>query len=89
MRIVSNEKKTFVGGIITGIVGIIFAVLFPAVTYGCSIPGVVLSVKRAHKNKTTAAFVLNVTALALSMINSVTAVCITARGFFKRHPNQF
>lgn len=85
----TSEKKPFTAGIITGIVGIVFSVLFPAVTYGCSIPGLVLSVKRSKTEKTTCAFVLNVVALALAVANSVTAVCITARGFCKKHMGQF
>lgn len=85
----STEKKTFTAGIITGIVGIVFAVLFPAVTYGCSIAGLVLSVKKSKTDKTTCSFVLNVVALALALANSVTSVCITARGFCKKHTEQF
>ena len=85
----SSEKRTFTGGIITGIVGIVFAVLFPAVTYGCSIPGLVMSVKRSKTEKTTCSFVLNVVALALAAANSITSVCITAKGFRKKHTEQF
>ena len=83
------KKKAYVSGIIMGITGIVFSLLFPGVTYGCSIPGLVLSVKKYEENKTVCALVLNIVALVLALANSVVAVCIAARGFYKKHTGQF
>ncbi len=89
MNTVKTEKKAFTAGIVLGIIGTIFSFLVPGVTYGTSIPGLVLSVKKSSERKTTCAFVLNITALSLACANSALAVCITMRGFFKKHTGQF
>lgn len=85
-----EEKRTYKAGIILGITGIIFSVLFPAAAYGCSIPGIVMSAKKdREKYHTTAALVLNIIATAIAAANSITAVVITAKGFTKKRNGEF
>lgn len=84
-----KEKKTYKAGIILGITGLLFSLVVPAVTYGTSIPGLVLSVKKSGEKKTVCAFVLNTVALSLAFANSVLAVCITIKGYLKKHSEQF
>ena len=80
-----DNRKLYTGGIALGIIGIIFSVIFPAVSYSCSIPGLVLSVKRSRKGyKTAAAVVLNIISVSMAMVNSSLAMIITAKGFFKK-----
>lgn len=64
-----GEKRT--APLVLGIIGIVFAILFPLVTYCCSIPGLVMAnqdVQRGLPNQN--ARVLNIVALVLAVINS-------------------
>lgn len=84
-----KEKKTYKAGIILGIIGLLFSLVVPAVTYGTSIPGLVLSVKKSGEKKTVCSFVLNTVAISLAFANSVLAVLITIKGYLKKHAEQF
>ena len=85
-----ENRKIFGGGIALGIIGIVFGILFPAVTYSCSIPGLVLTVKKSRKGyRTAASFVLNIIAIAVAFANSTLAVLVTARGFTKKRTGEF
>ena len=64
-------KKTHVASLVLSIVGFVFAILLPLIAYPCAIVGLVLSVKRRHSHKTTAAMVLCIIALIVALINSV------------------
>lgn len=58
--------------LVLGIVGIVFAILLPLVTYCCSIPGLVMvnqDVQRGLPNQS--ARVLNIIALCLAVANSI------------------
>lgn len=85
----ADKTQTYVPGVVMGITGIVFSLLFPGVTYGCSVPGLVLSAKRSKEERTVCAVVLNIVALVLALINSAIAIIITVRGFFKKHTGQF
>ncbi len=86
----ADRRKLFGGGIALGVIGIVFGVLFPAVTYGCSIPGLVLTMKKSRKGyRTNASLVLNIVAIAVAFANSVLAVLVTAGGFFKKRTGEF
>jgi len=52
------------------IIGLVFSILLPIVTYPCSIIGLVLAIKRRDKKKTTAALVLSIIGLVIAVINS-------------------
>ncbi len=59
--------------IVLGIIGIIFSILLPIVTYPCSIVGLVIAYKD-HKcglPNTTSGMVLNIIALVIAFLNSV------------------
>lgn len=58
--------------IVVGIIGIIFAILFPLVTYCTSIPGWVLAAKRPDKK----GMVLNIIAVILAVINSILGIIL-------------
>lgn len=57
--------------LVLGIIGVVFALIFPLVTYACSIPGLVMAVS-ARKTGVyrTADLVLNIVALGVAVINS-------------------
>ena len=89
-NMMTESRKLFKGGIALGIIGIVFGVLFPAVSYSCSIPGLVLSVKKSSRGyRTTAALALNIVAIAVAFANSTLAVLVTARGFTKKRTGEF
>lgn len=67
-----NRTSTGNVYIVLGIIGIIFGILFPLVTYCVSIPSIVLSAKRPDKK----GMVLNIIAVIIAGINSIIAVII-------------
>lgn len=67
-----NRRSTGNVFIVVGILGIIFGILLPIVTYCVSIPGLVLSAKRTDKK----GLVLNIIALIIAIINSVLGVIL-------------
>jgi len=63
---------------ILGIIGIIFALLLPFVTYACSIPGLVMAntdIRRGLTNKTHMK-ILNIVAISLAACNSLLGVVL-------------
>lgn len=56
------------------IVGLVFALISPIVTYVCSIISLVMSIKKRKVNKTTYAIVLNIIALLIAVANHTYAV---------------
>ena len=86
----NTEKKICLSGIVLGIVGIIFSLICPAVSYSCSVPGLIItSEKKKNGFRTTASLVLNIVSLACAFANSVIAVIIAAGGYFKKHKGEF
>ena len=60
-----------------GIVGIVFAILLPLVTYCCSIPGLVMASKDIQRGlPSQSARVLNLIALALAVANSFLGIAL-------------
>ena len=89
-NIIEERRKLYKGGIALGVIGIVFGVLFPAVAYSCSIPGIVMSVKKHSRGyRTTGALALNIIAVAVAFANSTLAVIVTARGFTKKRTGEF
>ena len=72
--------KTHVPSLVLSIIGLIFSILFPLVTYPCSIVGLVQSVKKKGEFKTTAAFVLCIIGLVIAIINSAIGAFMGATG---------
>lgn len=71
------EKKTVhVPSLVLMIIGAVFAVMFilPIITYGCSIPSLVMSIKRRKTHITLYAIIINIIALILAVISSVLGV---------------
>lgn len=74
----STGKKVHVPSMVLMIIGAAFALLFtlPIVTYGCSIPSLVMSIKRRKTHITLYAIIINIIALVLALANSVLGVMI-------------
>ena len=63
--------------LVLGIVGIVFAILLPLVTYCCSIPGLVMASKDIQRGlPSQSARVLNIIALALAVANSFLGIAL-------------
>jgi len=65
-----NRPSTGNGLIALGVVGIVFAILLPLVTYCTSITGWVLAARRPDKK----GLVLNIVAVIIALINSLIAL---------------
>lgn len=82
----SNEcsrKKLCVSSLVLGIVGLVFSLFLPVVSYSCAIPGLVIGLKKRKKNySASAGIVLSIIAIAISLINSVLGIIMTVKLFF-------
>lgn len=58
------------------IIGAVFSLLSPIITYGCSITSFVMSITKRHTHKTTYAIVINIIALVLALANSALGVML-------------
>ena len=77
------DKKVCKASLVLGIVGLVFSLFAPAVTYSCSVTGLALGVKKKDTHKCSAAIALNIVALVIAAINSVCAVVMTLKMFGK------
>ena len=77
----NENKKNCVSSMILGIVGTIFAMFVPAVAYSCSVPGLILGIKKRKTHKSTAGIALNIVAISLAAINSVCGILMTIKMF--------
>ena len=67
-----NRKNTT---LTLGIVGLVFSVLLPIVTYCCSIPGLVMAGQNPYTGeRDTVGKVLNIVAICVAALNSLAAV---------------
>ena len=64
------SRKIHVASLVLSIIGLVFSLLFPLVTYPCSIVGLVMAVKKKSECKTTAALVMCIIGLVIAIINS-------------------
>ena len=79
----NNRKKLCVPSLVLGIVGVFFSLFLPFVSYGCSIPGLVIGLKKQKKDyNSKPGVILNVIAIALSVINSALGIIMTVKLFF-------
>lgn len=78
-----ERKKLCVSSLVLGIVGLVFSVIIPVVSYACAIPGLVIGLKRRRRNyNSTAGVALSIIALSLALLNSVFGVLMTIKMFF-------
>ena len=70
------EKKVHVPSLVLMIIGAVFALLLPIVTYPCSIISLVMSISKRNTHKTTYAIVINIIALIVALINSALGVML-------------
>ena len=77
-----SSKKLCVSSLVLGIVGLVFSVFVPIVSYACAVPGLVIGIKRRKKNYNSSAGVtLNIIALAVALINSALGIVMTVKMF--------
>ena len=76
-------KRQHTPSLVLSIIGLVFAFLFPLVTYPCSIISLVQSMKRSKSHDTKAAFAMSVLALPIAVINSIAGMIM---GFMGIHP---
>jgi hypothetical protein len=69
--------RIHVPSLVLSIIGLVFALLLPIVTYPCSIVGLVLAVRKRSEYKTTAALVMCIIGLVLAAANSILGVIMT------------
>ncbi len=80
-KIIKPKSKS---SIALGIVGIIFSGIIPLVTYACSITGLSIGIKKKDVKDTKIGIVLNIIAICLAVINTLTAIFITFKMFNKK-----
>lgn len=83
-----KSKKICVSGMVLGIVGIVFSFIFPAVSYSCSVTGLVMGLKKRKTHNSTAAIALNIVALSVAAINSLCGVLVTLKMFRSGKPEK-
>lgn len=74
-----EKKRISVSSLVLGIIGTVFAFCIPAVTYGCSIPGLVRGIKKRREKNCTAGITLNIIALAVAVFNSLIGILVTLK----------
>lgn len=79
----NNRRKLCVPSLVLGIVGVFFSLFLPFVSYGCSIPGLVIAFNNKKKDyNSKPGMILNIIAIALSVINSALGIIMTVKLFF-------
>jgi len=71
-----TSKKIHVPSLVLMIIGAVFALILPIITYCCSIPSLVMSITKRHTHKTTYAIVINIIALVLAVVNSALGIML-------------
>lgn len=71
-----TQKKIHVPSLVLMIIGALFALILPVITYPCSIVSLVMSITKRNTHKTTYAIVINIIALVLALANSVLGVML-------------
>ncbi|WMJ23392.1 hypothetical protein RBG61_01635 [Paludicola sp. MB14-C6] len=66
-----ESKKIHIPSLVLMIIGAVFALVLPIITYPCSITSLVMSIVKRKTNKTTYAIVINIISLVVALINSV------------------
>ena len=71
-----TQKKIHVPSLVLMIIGALFALILPVITYPCSIVSLVMSITKRNTHKTTYAIVINIIALVVALANSVLGVML-------------
>lgn len=71
-----TQKKIHVPSLVLMIIGALFALILPIITYPCSIVRLVMSITKRNTHKTTYAIVINIIALAAALVNSLLGVML-------------
>jgi len=71
-------------GSVLGVLGIIFAPIFPVITYALSATGMALSAGGKKREKSKSGIALNSVALAFAAVNSVIAIVIAVMYYNKK-----
>lgn len=71
-----TQKKIHVPSLVLMIIGALFALILPIITYPCSIVSLVMSITKRDTHKTTYAIVINIIALAAALVNSILGVML-------------
>lgn len=74
-----QKKRISVSSLVLGIIGTVFAFFIPAVSYGCSVTGLVRGLKKRRKKNCTAGITLNIIALAVAAVNSIAGILVTLK----------
>lgn len=84
-----GRRKLCVSSLVLGVVGLVFSLLLPIISYSCAIPGLIIGLKKRRKNySSSAGITLNIVALALSLINSAFGIAMTVKMFFSEKNNK-
>lgn len=73
---ITGGKKIHVPSLVLMIIGAVFALLLPIVTYPCSIISLIMSIVKRKDFKTTYAIVINIIVLMIAVVNSILGVMI-------------
>lgn len=71
-----ETKKIHVPSLVLMIIGALFALILPIVTYVTSIPSLIISILKRESNNTKYAIVINIIALVLALANSILGVIL-------------
>jgi len=71
-----EKKKVHVPSLVLMIIGALFCLLIPLVTYVTSIPSLIMSIVKRKEYKTTYAIVINSIALVLAIANHILAIIL-------------
>jgi|GEM_PF-5156931 len=75
-----SPKNIHIASLILSVIGLICSILLPAVTYPCSIVGLVMAIKNRAAHKMTAALVMCIISLVIAVVNSVWGAYLRANG---------
>jgi len=75
-----QDVKVHISSLVLSIIGLVFSLLLPIVTYPCSIVGLVLAIKKRNTHKTTAAIVMCIISFVVAIANSAIGAFMGATG---------
>lgn len=75
-QVLIEEKKIHTPSLVLMIIGAVFALILPIITYPCSIISLVMSITKRNTHKTTYAIVINTIVLIIALANSILGVLL-------------
>lgn len=75
-----QPKPLHTPSLVLAIVGAVFALILPIVTYPTAIPALVMAARRLGTHKAMAALVISIAALAVALVNSALGAFIAVSG---------